>query len=191
MAYLNENNTIVEKNTEVSFHFKLPEELVGLDNWSVFLENKDTVEILPIPDSDISIKEYGEFIEKSVTDGIQLASQSTIKVLDSGGFAVGDTIRLGNFVAVIENIDNITHILTLSRSLPTEFPDVTSVRKVLFPHLLGRFWFKITPTKLGNFRITLVDNNGIVESVFDDIRVVNSLSTEVTTKKVSILGSLG
>lgn len=185
MAYISGDTTIVEVGTQFPVSFRLPDHFLGLDDWSIYLENKDAMEITPV--LGINVLEYGIYQAKAEIDGDASEHQQSIKVLDSSGLAIGDTIRIGNFSTKIFNIDPITHLITLEKNLAMNVPSGSTISKVVFPHTLGRYWFTMTPTQLGRFRVVIVDNNGIINPISDDLEVVKSLSSVDGTGRVTVL----
>lgn len=179
MAYLNSNTTFVEINRSVPIHFRLNSQLIGLNNFGVYLQNKETVRITRV---DADIQEYNVFRSLSTLNGAHVAGTTTIRVMDASLFTVNDIIRFDNSIFKVVSIDLTNHVLTLDGTLTESYPDQYPVAKVLYPEFLGCYWFTLRPTELGNFIVNIVDHSGVVGVISDDLQVVTSLNNTVLSQ---------
>ena len=184
--YINTNTTYVKKDTEVPIHFRLPANVLGLDKWDVFLQNKDLVKIIKL--DNVNVQEYGTFTSKTQVDGIHVAGSVTIKVSDSGLLRKGDKIRINNEIYEILNIESSNHVLTLDKVLPEQVADRVHVKVVENVDFLGCYWATITPTELGRYKVVLIDKSGTVLPIEEDIEVLTNLeAVKGNPSKLSVI----
>lgn len=100
------------------------------------------------------------------------------------------SIRLENIVCQVLAVEPASHLLTLDRVISRSFVDNTQIKEVLFPDYLGVYRFEFIPTVLGNFLVSIIDNNGIVNPIEDDITVLATLKSANGTGKISALSRI-
>ena len=111
-------------------------------------------------------------------DGIHAAGSATIKVKDSSNLSADMVIRIGNRTYTIMAVDPATHVVSLDKLTDSELPDSAVVKQVVYPSLLGRYKAEFTANvNIGRYIFVLVDLNGIVNNLEDDLEVVYSLTS--------------
>lgn len=174
MAYLNSNTTFVEINKSTPMHFRLNKQLIGLDSFKVFLQNKETIEITELTNA--KVQEYNVFTEVAKLNGAINPGVEKITVTDSSLINVGDVIRFGNEVYTVTGVDQELHEIFLDKLVCNGYADQTPVVKVEYPDFLGCYWLKINISKLGNYIVNVVDKSGSIIPIMDDVQVVSSLA---------------
>jgi hypothetical protein len=185
--YINGQTTYVEVNTSVPVNFRLPENVLGITNWTIKLQSKDSVEIIELTNS--AVQEYGIFPVKTTVVGDFGNGSSTIKVSDSSTLTIGGKIRLVNDVYTIDGITDATHVVSLNRVLKNNVLDQTEVKSVTHPEFLGCYYVNIVPTKIGRYIVNIMDDSGLVNPITEDIEVLTSLTDSSTSGKINIISN--
>lgn len=183
--YLSSKTKYVEINTECPLVVRLPAEVIGLNKWSISLLNIDSREIVPV--AQFVAQEVGEFVPRTVLNGEHPSGTAKLVVADSSTISVGMFVRIDNMVFKVLEVEPATHIITINGVLPRSLVDATQIKEVVYPDYLGVYRFEFVPVQLGNFIVSIIDGNGIVNPIEDDVSVLATLKSANGSGKVSSL----
>lgn len=182
--YVNKNATVVERNTQVPVNFSLPSNLLGkVDDWKLTLVNKSdsTIKLL----NGYTVREIGEFVTRGTIQGAYSQGVMTIKVDDSTVFAEGQTIRIDNNTYNVIEVAPANHLLVLDKPLQEDVSNLTPVKLVTYPHLLGLYVIEgITIDTVGQFLLIISDNKKEVKNIITELEVVVTLQSAVANGQI-------
>jgi hypothetical protein len=189
MAYASPTTTYVALNTELPILVRFPPKALGLSSkFYAKMLNRDTREISDV--SDFVAVEVGIFSDRTILNGDHRAGRADISVQDATKLSVGMSIRLSNATYTILGINEADQLASLSEPLAQDYASETQVKQVVNPEYLGMYQFTMTPTKIGNFRVSIFSATNAVVPLEEDIKVVLTLEAGNSSGKIMPMASL-
>ena len=158
--------------------FRLPQKVIGIKDWKITRINLESKEVTVI--SDVSVQEVCRLELKSTVDGFHTKGSSTIKLKDSTSYAVGQFIRIGNYVNRIIAKDSTEHIITIASRLEVDLSDSADVAIVLDPEILGVYVADVPMTEVGLYSVSIVDSLNTILPVMNMVEVSARNGDDVT-----------